>query len=198
MGAIGSDAAIETADIALMTDDISKLPWLVRHARHTLAIIRQNIVFSLGVIFIPPARPSREQRPRTAKTDPTRAPPHKKVATVKAAEIGETGKAQRHRTQSGRRELRLSVRGVGDDRQRKPGAQDAHLPSQVTSTRILPCTDFRRRFFELSLWGIVPVSCRQLAVADAGIAPVFTSVALRGCGCCFLISYAEVMPTSRS
>jgi Zn2+/Cd2+-exporting ATPase len=54
MGAIGSDAAIETADVALMTDDISKLPWLVRHAKRTLAIIRQNIIFSLGVkaIFI--------------------------------------------------------------------------------------------------------------------------------------------------
>ena len=49
MGAIGSDAAIETADIALMTDDISKLPWLVRHSRRTLRIIRQNIGFSLGV-----------------------------------------------------------------------------------------------------------------------------------------------------
>lgn len=49
MGAMGSDAAIETADIALMTDDISKLPWLVSHAKRTLAIIRQNIVFSLGV-----------------------------------------------------------------------------------------------------------------------------------------------------
>ena len=49
MGAIGSDAAIETADVALMTDDISRLPWLVRHARRTLTIIRQNIAFSLGV-----------------------------------------------------------------------------------------------------------------------------------------------------
>jgi Cd2+/Zn2+-exporting ATPase len=49
MGAIGSDAAIETADIALMTDDLGKLPWLVHHSRRTLAIIRQNIVFSLGV-----------------------------------------------------------------------------------------------------------------------------------------------------
>ena len=49
MGAIGSDAAIETADIALMTDDLSKLPWLVRHSRRTLSIIRQNIGFSLGV-----------------------------------------------------------------------------------------------------------------------------------------------------
>ncbi|QWG19298.1 heavy metal translocating P-type ATPase [Bradyrhizobium sediminis] len=49
MGAIGSDAAIETADVALMTDDISKLPWLVRHSRRTLRIIRQNIAFSLGI-----------------------------------------------------------------------------------------------------------------------------------------------------
>jgi Cd2+/Zn2+-exporting ATPase len=49
MGAIGSDAAIETADVALMTDDMSKLPWLVHHAKRTLAVIRQNIAFSLGI-----------------------------------------------------------------------------------------------------------------------------------------------------
>jgi Cd2+/Zn2+-exporting ATPase len=49
MGAAGSDAAIETADIALMSDDLTKLPWLVRHSRRTLAIIRQNIAFSLAV-----------------------------------------------------------------------------------------------------------------------------------------------------
>jgi len=49
MGAIGSDAAIETADIALMTDDLSRLPWLVGHSRRTLAVIRQNVVFSLAV-----------------------------------------------------------------------------------------------------------------------------------------------------
>lgn len=49
MGAIGSDAAIETADIALMSDDLSKLPWLVRHSRRTLSIIKQNILFSLLV-----------------------------------------------------------------------------------------------------------------------------------------------------
>ncbi len=54
MGAAGSDAAIETADIALMSDDLSKLPWLIRHSRRTLAIIRQNIGFSLAVkgIFV--------------------------------------------------------------------------------------------------------------------------------------------------
>jgi Cd2+/Zn2+-exporting ATPase len=49
MGAAGSDAAIETADIALMSDDLGKLPWLVRHSRHTLGVIRQNVALSLGV-----------------------------------------------------------------------------------------------------------------------------------------------------
>jgi len=49
MGAIGSDAAIETADIALMSDDLSKIPWLIRHSRKTLRIIKQNIVFALGI-----------------------------------------------------------------------------------------------------------------------------------------------------
>lgn len=49
MGAMGSDAAIETADIALMSDDLSKLSWLVRHSRATLAVIRQNISFSIAV-----------------------------------------------------------------------------------------------------------------------------------------------------
>ena len=54
MGAIGSDAAIETADVALMTDDLSKLPWLVRHAKRLIAVIRENIAFSLGikVVFV--------------------------------------------------------------------------------------------------------------------------------------------------
>ncbi len=54
MGAIGTDAAIETADIALMSDDLSKLPWLIRHSRRTLAIIRQNVAFALGLktIFV--------------------------------------------------------------------------------------------------------------------------------------------------
>jgi Cd2+/Zn2+-exporting ATPase len=49
MGAAGSDAAIETADIALMSDDLSKLPWLIEHSRRTLSIIRQNIWFSLAI-----------------------------------------------------------------------------------------------------------------------------------------------------
>ena len=49
MGAAGTDAAVETADIALMSDDLARLPWLVRHARRSLRIIRQNIIFALGV-----------------------------------------------------------------------------------------------------------------------------------------------------
>jgi Cd2+/Zn2+-exporting ATPase len=49
MGAAGSDVAIEAADVALMTDDLSKLPWLIAHARRTLSTIRMNAFFALGL-----------------------------------------------------------------------------------------------------------------------------------------------------
>ena len=49
MGAAGSDAAIEAADVALMSDDLSRLPWLIMHSCRTLSIIRQNVALSLGV-----------------------------------------------------------------------------------------------------------------------------------------------------
>ncbi|HSX03857.1 MAG TPA: heavy metal translocating P-type ATPase [Rhabdochlamydiaceae bacterium] len=54
MGAMGTDAAFETADVILMTDDLSKIPSLIRHSRRTLQIIKQNIGFSLGlkVLFL--------------------------------------------------------------------------------------------------------------------------------------------------
>ncbi len=52
MGAIGSDAAIEAADIAFMADDLHQLPWLIAHSRRTLSIIRQNIALSLIVKFV--------------------------------------------------------------------------------------------------------------------------------------------------
>jgi Cd2+/Zn2+-exporting ATPase len=47
LGGISSGAAIETADIVLMGDDLRRLPWLIRHSRATLALIRQNIVLAL-------------------------------------------------------------------------------------------------------------------------------------------------------
>jgi len=49
MGAAGSDAAIETADIALLADHLERLPWLVHHARRSLRVVRQNVAFALGV-----------------------------------------------------------------------------------------------------------------------------------------------------
>jgi Zn2+/Cd2+-exporting ATPase len=48
MGAMGSDVAIETADIALMSDDLTKIPWLIQHSRRTLNIIKENIAFALA------------------------------------------------------------------------------------------------------------------------------------------------------
>lgn len=47
MGALGSDAAVEAADIVIMTDEISKIGTAVKIARKTMSIAKQNIVFSL-------------------------------------------------------------------------------------------------------------------------------------------------------
>jgi Cd2+/Zn2+-exporting ATPase len=49
MGAAGTDVALETADVALMADDLAKLAVAKRLSRRTLGIIRQNVVFALGV-----------------------------------------------------------------------------------------------------------------------------------------------------
>ncbi|MFN7938453.1 MAG: heavy metal translocating P-type ATPase [Bryobacteraceae bacterium] len=49
MGAAGSDTAMEAADVALMSDDLSKIPWLIRHSRRMMGIILANIALSLGV-----------------------------------------------------------------------------------------------------------------------------------------------------
>ena len=52
MGAAGSDVALETADVALMADNLSHLPFVVGLSRHTRAIIRQNVFVSLGVVAL--------------------------------------------------------------------------------------------------------------------------------------------------
>lgn len=49
MGSMGSDAAIEAADVVLMDDDVRKIAAVVCCARKTLRIVKQNIVFALGI-----------------------------------------------------------------------------------------------------------------------------------------------------
>ena len=49
MGGLGSDAAIEAADIVIMTDEPGKLPAAIRIAKGTMNIVRQNIIFALGI-----------------------------------------------------------------------------------------------------------------------------------------------------
>ena len=56
MGAAGSDVAIETADIALMADNLEHLPLAIGLSRATRSVIRQNLWISLGmVVFLVPA-----------------------------------------------------------------------------------------------------------------------------------------------
>ena len=52
MGASGTDVALETADVALMGDDLSKLPFAVGLSRQGRSIIRQNLIISLGVVLL--------------------------------------------------------------------------------------------------------------------------------------------------
>lgn len=52
MGGAGTDTALETADVALMGDDLRKLPFLIRLSRKALLIIKENIAFSLGIKLV--------------------------------------------------------------------------------------------------------------------------------------------------
>ncbi|MFJ7737107.1 heavy metal translocating P-type ATPase [Lysinibacillus sp. NPDC097287] len=52
MGGAGTDAALETADIALMGDDLTKLPYTIGLSRKTLRIIKENIIFALALKLI--------------------------------------------------------------------------------------------------------------------------------------------------
>jgi len=49
MGALGSDAAIEAADVVIMNDEIGKIATAVNISKKTLCIVKQNIVFAIGV-----------------------------------------------------------------------------------------------------------------------------------------------------
>ena len=51
MGGLGSDAAIEAADVVIMNDQPSKIAEAIHLAKKTLKIVKQNIVFAIGIKF---------------------------------------------------------------------------------------------------------------------------------------------------
>jgi Zn2+/Cd2+-exporting ATPase len=52
MGGIGSDAAMESADVVLMSDDLSALPFALRLARHARSVVIQNVAVASGVMLV--------------------------------------------------------------------------------------------------------------------------------------------------
>ena len=52
MGGVGSDIAVEAADIALVNDDLQELPHLLRLARRMMVVIRCNLTFSMALNFL--------------------------------------------------------------------------------------------------------------------------------------------------
>lgn len=52
MGGCGTDVALEAADVALMADDLSRLPFAVQTARRTRSIILQNVIASMGMVVL--------------------------------------------------------------------------------------------------------------------------------------------------
>ena len=52
MGAGGTDVALETADVVLMASDLTKLPFTIHLGRKATRIVRQNVIFSVGVIIM--------------------------------------------------------------------------------------------------------------------------------------------------
>ena len=63
MGGAGTAAALETADVALMGDDLSKLPFAIGLSRSARRIIRQNLVIALGTIVVL-SRRNKKRKPR--------------------------------------------------------------------------------------------------------------------------------------
>jgi Cd2+/Zn2+-exporting ATPase len=52
MGVIGSDMALETSDVALMENNLARIPSLIKQAKKTMRIVKQNVVLSIGVKLI--------------------------------------------------------------------------------------------------------------------------------------------------
>jgi Zn2+/Cd2+-exporting ATPase len=52
MGVSGTDVALETADVVLMADDVSRIPYAIELGRRALRVVKQNLVIALGVIVL--------------------------------------------------------------------------------------------------------------------------------------------------
>ena len=52
LGGVSSGAALETADVVLMSEGLNAIPWLVRHSRRTIRIIQANIMLAVGAKLI--------------------------------------------------------------------------------------------------------------------------------------------------
>ena len=49
MGLTGTDVAVETADVALLSDDLMRIPWTIRLAKRTMGLVKANIILALAI-----------------------------------------------------------------------------------------------------------------------------------------------------
>ena len=96
MGGAGTDVALETADVVLMGDDLTRLPYAIDLSRRTRRTIRQNLVFALGVIVRPGRLHARARHPVAAGRGRPRGEhgdrgPQRPAAAAHAASVGKRG-----------------------------------------------------------------------------------------------------------
>ena len=98
MGGAGTDVALEAADVVLMSDELSKLPFAVGLSRAARAVIRQNLFISLGAVaLLIPGNDVRLGRPRPRRADPRRVDDCRRVQCAATAYLSCKAKIRRSR-----------------------------------------------------------------------------------------------------